>query len=292
MKIKQRFYPEPGQRKNAWGYCRVSHKGQYDRGNSLEDQERRIQAYYNLHHSDPAHALSVVQWGGMVTEPRATSAYSRSLASREGGKQLMSVVQPGDHVIVDKLDRIFRSVEDFAIQRRWFRERGISIHFLNILGVSLDTESMGGEVLVYFLVLSAEAEARRISERVCAARASLSARGFHGGGKKPFFFDLVGQTPGKKAGSGGKLVWNPTWLTVAQDLEAAPSREARRAIITTFCGHRPSNQEYMRVRNCWRFYQAWLAADKPDINTLKIKDFVREYRAKKKREDGDGKADV
>ena len=57
--------------------------------------------------------------------------------ARIAGKQLMSIIQPGDHFIIDKVDRLWRSNEDFVDVMRMFKEKGVTLHICNLMGVGL-----------------------------------------------------------------------------------------------------------------------------------------------------------
>ncbi len=282
MKVRQRFFPEPGEPILAWGYGRVSHKGQFDKGNSLEDQEVRIRQYFSLRKSDPHSTVANAIYAGMICEPKAQSAFSRSFASRIAGKELMEKLKPGHHLIVDKLDRIFRSLEDFVLQMRWFAERDISLHIVNFHGLAMDTGCLGGGMLLKIWAVFAESESLRISERIGMSRAARRMKGEHGGGMIPWFCTLEGGAEGKKRGCGGKLVIKPECLALRERL--MEPKASMWQIASEKYKTRDKLERYYRKLSFLRdFFLAQKEAGMPDINTLKIVDFVREYRERRKR---------
>lgn len=206
-------------------------------------------------------------------------------------------VEPGDFIIVDKLDRMFRSTIDFLASRRYFAERGVSLHFVNFMGMSVDTNSSGGGMLVHLLAFMAEMESDKIGERVSAAYKQRMLAGRHAGGAKPFFCDLEGGKPGKKLGSGGRLVFKP-WAIEAMEkivqLKDGSDKTFQRIGKEGFFDHLekcgvgiqyedPRNAIVPMKRLYW-FYKAWVAAGRPDINTIKIMELVAAYKARLGRE--------
>jgi putative DNA-invertase from lambdoid prophage Rac len=102
-------------------------------------------------------------------------------------------LQPGDIVLVPKLDRMFRSAMDALSVVTDLRERQIALHMLDLGG---DLSSNGISKLV-FTILSAVAEAERdrIRERVTEVKRDQRARNRHLGGTIPFGFRKVPTPP-------------------------------------------------------------------------------------------------
>lgn len=291
MRYKQIKFAPPGYIPRIHGYCRVSHQRQYEKGNSVKDQEARIMQYIELRKldsSDPDFQSAVFHrfW----TEPRAQSAYSRELRQRPAGAKLFDDLKPSDYIVVDKLDRMFRNTEDFLASRRYFAERGVGLHFVNFMGMSVDTSSTGGGMFIHMLAMMAELESDRIGERVSLARKARMAQGKHSGGAVPFFCYLQGGKNGKKSGSGGRLEFHQWALDIMPKIVQLHDETGRSfegigkdgawdflaKYINVPRGDRQNSVAI--IRRLYWFYKAWDAAGKPDINTVKITDMVRSYK--------------
>ncbi len=283
MRVKQLFFPEPGAIPRAYGYGRVSHRNQYEKGDSLVDQAIRVKAYYEMRQLDPLSSLRGVEWGGMHDEPNAQSAFKRPFRLRPtGGKLWKEILKPGDHLIIDKLDRLFRSLEDFCSSIRFFEERGIGVHFVNFFGLSMDTECLGAWLIMNQFAMFSQLESMRISERVCSARQQRRINGRHDGASVPFFCVTVNCGDGKSMGGGGHLEFKP-WAIPLMEAVIKMRHAGRRWCAITKSGlqhelvvngkpvpcEKPLNRD--QFRKLYWFYRAWTAAGRPDVTTLKVK---------------------
>jgi len=171
----------------TYGYVRVSTVKQVDEGESLDVQQRTIAGYVLMH------GLTVDQ----VFVERGVSG-SKPLADRPQGAVLLAAIRPGDIIVTPKLDRMFRSALDALAVLGDLKERGISLHMIDLGG---DVTSNGVSKLV-FTILSAVAEAERdrTRERVAEVKRDQRTRGRYLGGKPPFGF---------RVGEGGELVTDP-----------------------------------------------------------------------------------
>lgn len=145
--------------KRAYVYGRVSHIDQVDQ-DSLPGQLARGRAYYEF-----ALKPRGIEWGGEEADVFAVSAFKNPFHLRSAGKRLLAKLQPGDHLIFDKPDRIWRRVDDFVDQMRTFRERQITIHFANFMGATVDTSNYMGEFFLTVMVGFAQLEAQQVSAR-------------------------------------------------------------------------------------------------------------------------------
>ena len=136
----------------TYGYARVSTKGQERNGNSLEDQIR------------------VLRDAG-CTEVYHDS-YTGTKMDRPSFSTLMSKIQPGDTLVVTKLDRFARSASDGAKMVQDLVGRGIHVNVLN-MGMA-DNSSMG-KLMVTILLAFAEFERDSIVERTSAGKAVAKA---------------------------------------------------------------------------------------------------------------------
>jgi site-specific DNA recombinase len=101
-----------------------------------------------------------------------------------------------DVIAVAKLDRLSRSLMDFANLLAWAQDHGKTIASV---AESLDFGSAAGRLLASILALFAQFERERIGERVAEAHATLKKAGRFGGGKAPYGY----------VAAGGRLVPDP-----------------------------------------------------------------------------------
>ena len=125
-----------------YGYARVSTVKQMKSGNSIEDQVKQL---------TEAGAQEIV-----------TDSYTGTKMERPNFTALLERLQPGDKLIVTKLDRFARTaVEGGAIVKQ-LHENGITIHILN-MGIADNTPR--GKLMVTMLLAFAEFERDMIVER-------------------------------------------------------------------------------------------------------------------------------
>lgn len=93
--------------------------------------------------------------------------YSGAKSDRPKFKEMMSLVKPGDTIVVTKLDRLSRDVADGATLAKELREKGIKLHILN-MGL-VDNTPMG-RMIVNMLFAFAEFERDMIIERTQTGR--------------------------------------------------------------------------------------------------------------------------
>lgn len=136
----------------VYGYCRIS----LDRSESvsIEAQEAAIQGAHG--HSPRLQGLPL-----MILRDKGVSG-AKPLFSRPEGRRLEQLLQPGDHLIVSKVDRAFRSLLDGATMIDRFQRRGIGVHCLD---VNIDTTTPVVRAMLHLMMVFAELERSRISER-------------------------------------------------------------------------------------------------------------------------------
>ncbi len=173
----------------VFGYVRVSTDRQATEGESLDVQMRQIEGYAQMQ-------------GWQIAETFREEGVSGSipLGDREEGERMLSLLSRGDVLIVAKLDRLFRSALDALRVVEMLRERGVSLHMIDLGG-----DVSGNGLAKMFLTVAAafaEAERDRIRERVAQVKRDQAARGRYLGGVVPF---------GSGVGADGALVelgWN------------------------------------------------------------------------------------
>jgi putative DNA-invertase from lambdoid prophage Rac len=157
----------------VYGYVRVSTDRQADEGESLGTQQRVIDGYAMMN------GLTL----DSIFVERGVSG-SKPLGERPEGARLLAGLKSGDVLITPKLDRMFRSALDALEVLGRLKDRGISLHMIDLGG---DVTGNGVSKLV-FTILSAVAEAERdrIRERIRDVKADQRKRQRYLGGIVPF----------------------------------------------------------------------------------------------------------
>jgi len=175
-----------------YGYTRVSTVEQAagDRS-SLVDQERQIRGIALLRGEEVAK---------IFVDPGISGA--KPLITRPAGGELIETVQPGDVVVVAKMDRLFRSAKDALVTAENWQKAGVRLIIAN-MGPDPVTES--GPSRMFFVMMAAMAEFERtlIRERCMEGRKARVAAGKSVGGLPPYGFSRVGK------GRDASLVENP-----------------------------------------------------------------------------------
>lgn len=137
-----------------YGYARVSTVRQMRSGNSIEEQVARL---------EEAGAQEIV-----------TDSYTGTKMERPQFTELLSRLQPGDTLIVTKLDRFARTAVEGGAIVKALHEKGVTIHILN-MGIA-DSTPMG-KLMVTMLLAFAEFERDMIVERTQNGKAIAKANG-------------------------------------------------------------------------------------------------------------------
>jgi DNA invertase Pin-like site-specific DNA recombinase len=167
----------PTQPGRVFGYIRASTRKQEV---SPEVQKYEILRYCEYHRlAEPTFFVD-----------KAVSA-KRPLETRAAGKILLARLQPGDHVVCAKLDRMFRKQIDLLQNlERWERTH-VSLHIVNFKGGAIDLSSPIGRFLIGILGEVAQLERAYISERTREAAAERERQGLHKCGMARYGFKLV-----------------------------------------------------------------------------------------------------
>ena len=124
--------------------------------------------------------------------------YSGKNTDRPQFQEMLEHIRKGDvkRVIVYKLDRISRSILDFANMMEDFQQHGVE--FVSCTE-KFDTSTPMGRAMLNICIVFAQLERETIQMRVTDAYASRSKYGFFMGGKVPFGYELIPHTiNGKK----------------------------------------------------------------------------------------------
>jgi DNA invertase Pin-like site-specific DNA recombinase len=181
------------------GYVRVSTGEQGESGLGLEAQRAAV--------------LRVHPDAEIVAEVGS----GRTVEGRPALAGLLARLEPGDVLVVAKLDRLSRSVADFAGLLGRSRRDGWRLVALD-LGV--DTGTAAGELVATVLAAVAAWEVRTISDRTIAALAVARAAGVRLG--RP-----LDMSPDVRASIRAARLTGQAWDSIARDLEAAGVPTAR-----------------------------------------------------------------
>lgn len=180
----------------AYGYARISHLEGFQEGESISAQAHRIEGYYGM-----MLKASGVAWGGIHQDGKQCSASKFRFAERPAGKALIAVMKPGDHLIIDKLDRMWRSMEDFVRLMSWFKSNQISVHIVDMRGCSVSVGTPMGDFMLSMMAALAQLEASMISSRTRQGlqqriRMGVYASAFRGK-NSPFGIRVEGKKSGR-----------------------------------------------------------------------------------------------
>ena len=146
------------------GYARVS----------TSDQELRLQLDALAQHGcQPAHIF--------------VDKISGTKAIRQGLEACLAVLQPGDVLLVWRLDRLGRSMPHLVTLVEQLRAQGVG--FRSICDGAIDTTTASGELIFHIFSALAQFERRLIQERTQAGLSAARARG-RKGGRKPLDVEL------------------------------------------------------------------------------------------------------
>lgn len=181
------------------GYLRVSTREQADSGLGLNAQRATIAAEAERRGWDVRWIEDAGVSAATLARPGISEAL-RALAAREASA-----------LVVAKLDRLSRSVVDFAATLDLARRQRWNLVALD-LGVDLSTPA--GEMMANVLASFAQYERRLIGQRTSDAMAEAKARGTHCGRPREVGADLVARISDLADGSG------ETFTAIARRLTA------------------------------------------------------------------------
>lgn len=147
----------------AIGYCRVSTDEQGDSRAGLEAQEAVIRA-------------EIERRGWEFLGIRSDVASGKSLRRRDELGRTLRDLREGnaDALVVAKLDRLSRSVLDFAGIMETASDEGWS---LAVIDLGVDTTTTNGKLIAHIMIALAQWERELIGDRTRAALTAVRARG-------------------------------------------------------------------------------------------------------------------
>ena len=105
---------------------------------------------------------------------------SGSRSKRPGLDKAIEFARSGDTIVVWRLDRLGRNMEDLITLVNELNNRGVSFHSLEE-NITMDKSSSTGQLLFHLFAAFAEFERNLILERSSAGRIAARARGRYGG---------------------------------------------------------------------------------------------------------------
>jgi len=141
---------------NAVIYLRVSSKKQADEGYSIPSQEVNCKNYAQLKKFNVAKIF--------IDEGVSATIH---LWNRPSGKAMKEYVAKNkiQHIIVVKMDRLFRNVQDLLSTIDELKMMNVGLHLLEFQGQTIDTTSAMGRFFLTVIGGMAELESGQISER-------------------------------------------------------------------------------------------------------------------------------
>lgn len=141
---EEMFDDKPIKKGRIFPYIRCSHVDSLNSGLGLEAQDKSVMAYCERLAEE--HKNLEIQ---EMRADEAISAFKVPFGRRPKGKEILDQIKPGDHIVVYRLDRAWRSIRDCAEMIEDFAKRGIHVHLASE-GVST-VDPMGK---LYFYSLS------------------------------------------------------------------------------------------------------------------------------------------
>ena len=126
--------------------------------------------------------LDALEKAGCSKDKIFVDKISGSKAERPGLEKCLAVIQPGDTLIVWRLDRLGRSMVHLISLIEDLRTKQIG--FKSICDGAIDTTTASGELIFNIFSSLAQFERRLIQERTKAGLDAARARGRQGGRKK------------------------------------------------------------------------------------------------------------
>lgn len=164
--------------KRCYIYIRVSTREQAEEGYSISEQQERLIKY--------AEAM-----GWTIVKVYIDPGHSGSTMDRPALQEMIAAISDVDIVLVDKLDRLSRSLYDtlYMIQKV-FGEKDVSFVSRN---EAFDTSTSFGRAMVGILAVFAELERERIKERMADGK-NGRAKGGKWSGQPPTGYDYDKQS--------------------------------------------------------------------------------------------------
>jgi len=151
-----------------YGYARVSTKGQAKDGNSLEAQD-----------------IELRRAGAEVVY---SEQYTGAKVDRPEFQKVLSLLKPGDTLIVTKLDRFARNTVEGYTLLKDLMDKGVKVHILN-MGMADNTPM--GHLMLQIILAFMEFEREMIKERTQTGREIARQKPGYKDGRKPISEETI-----------------------------------------------------------------------------------------------------
>jgi DNA invertase Pin-like site-specific DNA recombinase len=147
----------------------------------------------------------------VILEEPATSAWELRLEERPEGQKLVELIRTRryKHVVAQKLDRLWRDTADAILTERAWRKLGVTLHFADQGGCSINTRTATGRLIFRTLASHAEFERDHTSERTSVSMSRQAKLRVSGSCRIPW---------GRMSGLDDELVENPQEIAVAEEI--------------------------------------------------------------------------
>lgn len=167
---------------NVYGYCRESTRDQVINGFNMEDQEKKIKAYFDLFYSEKQYELIIMKEGKSgrhLKRPKFEALLKEIKSNRVR------------IVMIHNLDRLTRSIRDLGELLEVFERYNVQLISIT---ERIDTTTPMGRFFVYLIVLLAQWEVDTISDRARRGENESARQGnYSKGGLPPLGFKRVGK---------------------------------------------------------------------------------------------------
>ena len=165
------------QKKRCVVYTRKSHEEGLDQAfNSLDAQRQACESY-----------IQSQQFNGWELMPKRydDGGFSGGTLERPALKELLADIEAGkvDVVVIYKIDRLSRSLVDFAELQSRFEKHGVS--FVSVTQ-QIDTSGSTGRMMLNILMTFAQYEREIIADRIRDKMAATRKQGKFAGGTLPY----------------------------------------------------------------------------------------------------------
>lgn len=265
-------------------YVRCSHRDSAESGLGLESQKRACEGYLK----ELQEKIKNLQVGDMYVDA-AVSAWRKRLVQRPEGRRMNAALRRGDHVIIARLDRGFRSMADMVMQMQSWEHRGILVHFAT---ERFDPTTPMGWLTMHMLAAFAQMQSMYISARTKEGLAEAAKfPGKRGNGSAKYGYRTIGKrghlktVPVAEDRRWMKIIWemkqaNPSWSwrTLANRIEEMLAKEEDRKPVPHWDD--PNRRwPYYRCRRVCREYP--LLMEEERIGKAKLEARLADERARK-----------
>lgn len=268
----------------AYGYARASLAKEIDPSNSVQTQKLRIRHYYDTELKPLG-----VEWGRIECDGKHVPSFKLPLFARPAGRKLMIDFKPGDHLIVDHPERIWRGDRDFILACDQATRKGVTLHIINFGNLPFVTNTPEYDMALRLCTVIADMHSEERGRRTREGMEFRSRAGLYWHFRNPPGTRVHRWWNGTKTKK--KLMWSQKNRAIMAGLleivdahawkyrEAAPHIEAFMAKAEG----RPERKLLQYIndwKNHWRTLYIWEAAYRY-LNVQRVEDIPRQRIAKK-----------